>query len=52
VARVWQEDTPAEPKSSIGDDEEEDGDEEGEVTPPPLPSMCETLPSRGDIISR
>jgi hypothetical protein len=40
-------DNPFEPKSL---DEEEE--EEGEVTPPPLSPLCKSLPSFGDIIKR
>jgi hypothetical protein len=46
VARAWGEDTPSEPKSSGGDDE--DG-EEGEVTPPTHSPLPEDLPSIGYI---
>jgi hypothetical protein len=53
AARVRGDETPSEPESSRGDDEEQDEDgKKGELTPPPhcLPPV--DLPSLGDIFSR
>jgi hypothetical protein len=52
ASRARGEDTPSEPESSGGNDQEEDEyGEEGKVTPPHSPP-CEALPSLGDIFSR
>jgi hypothetical protein len=51
--RARGEDTPSKPKSSGGDDKEEDEDgEEGEVTSAPHYPSREAPPSLGDIFSR
>jgi hypothetical protein len=53
VAWARGEDTPSDPESLGGDDEEEDeGREEGEMTAPPHSPLREALPSLGDIFSR
>jgi hypothetical protein len=53
ATRVRGEETPSEPESSGGDNEEEDEDrEEGQVTPLPHSPPPEDLPSHGDIFSR
>jgi hypothetical protein len=53
VVRAWGKDTPSEPESLGGDNEEEDEhEEEGEVTPHPNSTSREALPLLGDIFSR
>jgi hypothetical protein len=52
AARARGQETPSEPESSGGDNEEDDKDgEEGEVTPPPHSPLPEDLPSLGDLFS-
>jgi hypothetical protein len=48
--RAHGEDTPSEHESL--EEDEEDEEEEGEVTEPSHSSLCEALPSLGDIFHR